>query len=258
MPKGSDRNVRHRPSGPVNWKGNIMYRSYKAFSGRIYRFIIWFIYPAAVVAGLFLIRFLTGGEGDDGFAFYVSIALLDVCLSAVEIFSDYFFLSGINKKKAGTMEMLKGSTNGDKIIIKAFCGDFIRRAAILIFAYGTNLVMLISDNKDFFREMSAEVAGDFIFQIVLHMLATYIISEIGIFAARTSGVFWFTFAFGYFLPLLTTLSNLLFDTLAEFMSYKLQTIVFVFIAVAFTVFSVWFVKKRRRESYYDVRPETGV
>lgn len=230
-----------------------MIRSYNVFASRIYRLVMLLLYPLAVCicSAVFMVKW--GGKYEPGEYTMVFLPMfLIVCfMPSVEIVADYFFLGGINSKKARTMEMLKGSVRGDKIILNAVKADVIRRAAAAVFG---QLFTILFCEIYFNVSVSAET---FWFGL-LYASYIFILETVGILITRRSNGYASVFVCAYGASTFSALTLFIFENLAEAgIAYTVQALVFFAIAAVLAYITVLITRKRRESSYYDVSVKEG-
>lgn len=230
-----------------------MIRSYNVFASRIYRLAILLLYPlaACICSAVLMIKRSVYCEPGEYTMLFLPIFLVACFMPGIEIVSDYFFLGGINSKKARTMEMLKGSKRGDKIIIKAVIFDVIRRAAVVIFAQLFSILFCV-----FYFDVT--VPAEIYWFGLVYAAYTFILGTAGVLITRRANGYASVFVTAYGSATVCSLTLFIFEEIYEAgIAYWVQALVMVMISAVLAYLTVYITRKRRERSYYDVPVEKG-
>lgn len=219
-----------------------MFRDYKCYLPRIYRWMIWLVYPVLGVLGCAALQ--TGCFGlipDMRFHFYIPAMIICSATVVIEVVQDYFILSGSLGKNQSHLDFLKCSERGQEIYKNILLGDMIRRFLTILILNVGNLVIAVM--------LKTEITGEMITVIAYLMLWNYFLCTVVVFFCRFTSYIWFSIAIAYVANIVNTLCGFIIDYVATG-QFWIHGILLV-LSVLGMAMTIRIAMKKMEGSYYD-------
>ncbi|MDD5934606.1 MAG: hypothetical protein PUC65_03420 [Clostridiales bacterium] len=223
-----------------------MFRSYNAFSPKIYKAVMWIIYPfLAIICCILVQNGCFGLVTEKGYHYMVSANLLCSSIVIIEVMGDYWLFSGIQSKNANHMDFLKSSKRGRQFFRDAIVSDIIRRFTVIVVLNVANLII----GTCIFNYQSGGIEG--ILLITTYGLCCYTFSTFAVFISRYGQIWYINMGIGYIGNVVAMIAILIISTI------KLPLWIWVFIycmsSIVVTILAVKVAIKKVEDSYYDQR-----
>lgn len=223
-----------------------MFRSYNSFAPKIYKAVIWAIYPLlAIVCCILVQNGCFGLIAEKGYHYMVSANLLYSCIAIIEVMGDYWLFSGIQSKNANHMDFLKSSKKGRKFFKDALFTDVIRRFTAIAVLSIVNMVI----GTCLFDYQSGGIEE--ILLITAYGLCCYTFSTLAVFISRYGEIWYINLGIAYAGNIVTMIAIALISIIK--LPLWIWGLIYCITSIVVTILAVKVAIKKVEDSYYDQR-----
>lgn len=213
-----------------------MIKNYWVFTGKLYKFVMWLVLPVVAIG-----TSLWGYFSNNEMLIVVPTIICFLIFPIIDVISDFWLLPGFYAKGNSSLEFLQSTTKFQTMIRDVVVIDILRRVLLYVCTYV--MMYVLFSNKDVSAQAFIQI---YFYQPVLNILIT----QTAVFIAR-----FFRFAQQVFgCSMLSTVPNAIYITVVKPLPNEVEqpiVIVLAGVAVMMIAVTIWFTRKKVRDSFYD-------
>lgn len=213
-----------------------MIKNYWAFTSKAYKLVMWLVIPIVALGTT-----MWGYFSREEMVITVPAIVCFLLFPIIDIISDFWLLPGFYAKGNSSLEFLQSTTKFQTMIRDVVIVDIVRRVVLYV---GTYVMMYaLFSSKDVSAQAFIQI---YFYQPVLNIL----VSQTAVFIAR----FFRSIQQVFGCSMLSTVPNAIYITIVKPLPMEIEqpiVIVLAGVAIVMIAVTIWFTRKKVRDSFYD-------